>query len=1248
MLFKSKKSKVILSVLLVAVLAFPDIGLATGGGEKLLEELSAIGQELAGEQESNALGGDLDAVAVEPEGDETSPEPAEEAAGAASEGADDQDNNAAEDQAPADPEGDAASDAPAQERPSSFAMGAQAAPLGNDTPYDLSVEVSPENATAGDKVTFTVTLVNNTSSDNDGKKITITPSFADKDLNAAVASQLSAISEVGKIGKNGGSVTHTFTVNLPKDLLGGDYEFDVKATGLTWKDGKVDMTGEESASATVSVASLYKGVRLASAADDGSKISGYKQSYSSDSLQVTFGLTNYNLSQTDYTYKLEVIGHDTPGDAGTDLSGSLTAVWVNALPGATSGGYEGDGSITAGSTAKATVKFDLGRDGTSEACNYNSYDVRLTITDEQGNATTQKATVFRERIDLSSASWTIRDDTSRAGVITLKGVDWLDTLYYENVARDSRVPFNNADEFRAYLSTSSSIDEANERIERYIWDLYEPHVGVAGDYGDKNILWPKDSITPFHRQLAGTVERMGTYTQEDGGVVYDEDYFKGLSKTVSPDLGDGNNKREYVIDIKAKTEPTAVKPAVYAFLIPNHWQMFDKLHATTLTGGNTDKGSILTSVDEMAYLYDIKNALIRFTKFLKAEGDNAAIAVFNTQHAGTNYSLVSKNGRYFTSDMDDACYGLEGWDSFGECEHTHWTTTILGKAIPALSTELAGWEDAAGNPIDLSNVVKTAVAFGGPTENRQDDNGYTNKIDDGKTDWSNIDYVYAIRTDTGTTRATYDGRPMYSWLDYQPNQDFLKAHNKYYTSYGDPNNSAFSICTSEDAIYNQLLRIYRETAYETSSQSFGTVDDVVLDDVVSKEFEVISATTTWKAASGAQRTSTWSASAGCAGDAGTISVIPNADGTTKVSCNYGRLVGTGDLDLKITVRAKADYLGSNNVLTNVGTPDISWTHTYPTSGDTKSFTADYTDKPQANVPLLPIGATGGENVDKVGTEFDLADHASISLDGLVDGTYPQTNGKLVLRWVEIVDGREVEVVGGVGDTSVTYDIENGTCAKDITLPSCKVSSDEVTARTFKLKVEIIPDDATNGLVPVTKKTTAADVVLNWVDKPSFALTITKLDAEDKSALEGVEFTITADEPGLSAGFADAAQTTPLTGAVATDSNGELTFWGLSSGRYTIEETKARPGYQLLTSKLHLRIDDTGKAFLSYDDGVEAQVRTEGNRGYIVVENTHAPDLPLAGFFADHPYASLAGVLSLMAGMLGLALSMRRRRRCRVR
>lgn len=1104
----------------------------------------------------------------------------------------------------------------------------------------VKLESDAASYAAGEVATFTVTIDNQ--SKQDLEDLVVKPSFSDAALTAAVQKQLKSIN-LGKLQKKN-TATTTFKVTLPVDLPNMSTDLSVNVS--TKKSGGTDL------SIPVTVTASLEGVAAVSVSDAGTQLTG---SSAQDTLKVKFGVANYDAATASYSYALRVVGHVVAGDEGVDITDKLTAQWDTALPGAVGDAVAGSGSISASASETATVSLPF--DATGELSAYGAYDVVLTVKDVGGNETTKSITLYRPRTNLDGVTWTFRDDTGKNKVMTKTGTAWFSTLYYENVAGDSRVPFHDAASLRSYLSSFATTEEAQAAFDKYIWDLLEPHLGVAGDYGDSALGWPKDGASPFHRQLNSNVGKMGTYIQSEAGVTYDNDYFTELEKTAGPDQGDDNTDRTYQIDLRAKTNPVATLPAVYVFMVPTHWQMFDELHATAQSGGSTDGGSILTAVDQMAYLYDIKNALIRFTAFLKSEGDNAAVAVVNTQHGG-DYSIVSSGG-YFTTDMTSLEDALRGWDSFGDCEHVHWSTNTMAAAIDNLPKELGAWQDADGKQIDLDNVVKTVVAIGGPTENKGGDNGYLSVLDgssggkggkDDKTAWGNIDYLYGIRTDTGTSRVSINGRDIYSWLDTEKNQDIIKAHNSYYTEMDDPNNPAYTVCTSEDAIYNQLLNIYRQSGTVNNTAKFGVIDNATISDTVTDEFDVKGVTATWTSVDGTKYTSKWTQD-GTVADPNDpspdqITVKVNDDGTTNVSCNFGTLTGTGTVDVKIDAVAKTDYFGSNNVKTNSGTPQIDWSHTKKEAGNpgvTTSYQKSFEEDPSVNVPLLQLSAQGGSDAGRVGTSFDLKDHASLDGGNLLNGTYDQLNGTLTLSWVEVdANGNEAAITDDASYGPVTYNVVKGSVEGTLELPSCTVKSDEAGTRNFKLKVTYTPENATNQLIPVSGRETSAPVKLEWTD--TMGLSILKVDADDQTPLSGVSFELRRDDgddvfdetkDALANAFLDSDCTQAAGGSVSTGSNGKALFYGLRPGTYWIKETRTIAGYQILGDALKLHLADDGKVYLTGSSGQAAEVTVTDNTAVVSVANKKIPGIPSSGS-SGRLLMQFAGVAVLVAAMVLVA------------
>ncbi len=369
--------------------------------------------------------------------------------------------------------------------------------------------------------------------------------------------------------------------------------------------------------------------------------------------------------------------------------------------------------------------------------------------------------------------------------------------------------------------------------------------------------------------------------------------------------------------------------------------------------------------------------------------------------------------------------------------------------------------------------------------------------------------------------------------------------------------------------------------------------------------------------------------------------------------NFGTLTGTGTVDVKINAVAKEDYMGSNNVDTNVGTPQVNWTHTHTVTKDgtttstTTSYKANFAEEPSVNVPVLNMKATGGSDSGRVGTSFNLKDYAKFDSGELLNGRYDRLNGTVTLSWVEVAeDGTEIEVADDPSYKPSTYTVVNGAIQGTLELPSCTVKSDEVGTRNFKLKVIYAPEDATNGMIPVTGKEVSAKVDLTWTDK--MALSVLKVDSEDQAPLAGVGFELRSDDGDgkydsetdqYADVYSDAACTEKIAGSVFTADTGKILFYGMSSGTYWLKETSTVAGYQISGDAIKLRVTTEGNVYVTDKDGAEAEVAVENGVAHITIENQKSPDLPLAGMLGIGLLA-LAGCACVAAG---LALSIKNRR-----
>ena len=175
------------------------------------------------------------------------------------------------------------------------------------------------------------------------------------------------------------------------------------------------------------------------------------------------------------------------------------------------------------------------------------------------------------------------------------------------------------------------------------------------------------------------------------------------------------------------------------------------------------------------------------------------------------------------------------------------------------------------------------------------------------------------------------------------------------------------------------------------------------------------------------------------------------------------------------------------------------------------------------------------------------------------------------------------------------------------------------------------------------------VLTNTLQNPKFALDIIKKDAEPNNAgeevfLKDVEFKLEKLKAGTTGGtqwevdasykFDNNDNLHYLTGTTGTD--GEIKnnpFKDLKPGRYRLTETKAHPGYNLLSKSIDIEFTQDGK--YKIDDGTAKNATGDAASGYTVtltVLNRKTPELPHTG--ADAPSLwLLIGMPLAVAGLL---------------
>ncbi len=769
-------------------------------------------------------------------------------------------------------------------------------------------------------------------------------------------------------------------------------------------------------------------------------------------------------------------------------------------------------------------------------------------------------------------------------------------FYWTNLANDSRVPFTDGASFADYLAEAylaknggtAGMEAVKEIWQRYIFDMYDP-VKDSGmietfgsyptyNYGDQEPGFIKDkNSSSFHatQNTPLTEESIVplNYNFLENGVDY-ENFVTGLNKTATAvAAGDANSERKYLIDITADAQSKVSAPVCLIFQIQTSWQMFDLLHANIRS-----KDSIGTTfIDEygdphstayvavgavadntaMANLYDIKQALLGLVDYMEKnyKANNLVLGITETRHDASQTMFLGKmdvqktNNKgqivtepvdmYVTNDYDTLREGIINWDSFGNCEHVHYTSTHLENALDCLEDNLSLWHDVYSN-IDYDDIQKVAVIIGGPTELKAETNGYACTLPWGTFLDNHINSVYGIRVNEGTSYVTSGTEAgILSWIDYSKNNDSSLQPYSYdpttgvstgVSGTGDKAVGRFTkkyVASSEHALLDTLIEIVEKEMKTKGIKVNGKsafIENLTVNDTVENEFKIdntVPFTATVKDENGKvvyetiidirtgavvqKHYDTDGNLLGTVNITGTRNVNTDADGnlvttvtfnesstftdgptftdvpktltvtentgthTTDVEYNFGSVVNTQKVNLNFGVVAREDYLGSNNVFTNVGTPEASYMHTPKDEGGNpltpKTYPGiDCTDTPQVNVPVVYDTVDGLSKTVTVGTNVDLEDDLDKSADGqqsrvisaaiedLLDN-YDQTNGTLTYTWVK-PDGTVVQSCG-----SVT--VVNGVLQGDLPDLTCNYEAEE-GEHEFRLQLTFTPNTFVNS------------------------------------------------------------------------------------------------------------------------------------------------------------------------------------------
>lgn len=139
----------------------------------------------------------------------------------------------------------------------------------------------------------------------------------------------------------------------------------------------------------------------------------------------------------------------------------------------------------------------------------------------------------------------------------------------------------------------------------------------------------------------------------------------------------------------------------------------------------------------------------------------------------------------------------------------------------------------------------------------------------------------------------------------------------------------------------------------------------------------------------------------------------------------------------------------------------------------------------------------------------------------------------------------------------------------------------------------------------------------------FDLTVNKVDKTTGNALKGAKFTLT-DSAGKTSSYKE------------TDPTATFTFENLSSGTYTLKETKAPDGY-ITSQDVTIVISDDGNVNVTNNNGdwkSTLQNDAGNNQISLTVNNTNKTVFPSTGGSGNELYLIVGGIFILIAALAG--------------
>ena len=263
------------------------------------------------------------------------------------------------------------------------------------------------------------------------------------------------------------------------------------------------------------------------------------------------------------------------------------------------------------------------------------------------------------------------------------------------------------------------------------------------------------------------------------------------------------------------------------------------------------------------------------------------------------------------------------------------------------------------------------------------------------------------------------------------------------------------------------------------------------------------------------------------------------------------------------------------------------------------------------------------------------------------------------HWQFTFSGLDQYQIGdGNSQTNYEYRIVEGTLNKAGSFaPAAEDGTITIKGKTYVVTAEATQNSETNSEGSPTGNTaTATDgtitggsgtiVLTNKLQDPKFGLDIIKEDPDNKTkALNGVEFKLeklvknageTQWKVEASYKFDD-THTGSITATTGEDGKITDKFKDLKPGRYRLTETKAHPGYNLLSKSIDIEFTQDGKCYI--DDSKKPETNETFKPGanntytmHLTVLNRKTPELPHTG--ADAPSLwLLIGMPLAVAGLL---------------